>query len=153
MCQVDRNTYAKMPGAWCIRQHSWNAGLPFMLCDWVLVCSSKWSGTHYRAHAGLNLMAILLLLSSKYQGYRCVLLCLVSLYFSSASWANFSSSSEGIWIKWCCAYPRPSTWYGALTGHLVNRYHLSLILSPPSMSLSSFSELSHKSSPSSGTAV
>lgn len=49
-----------------------------MLCDWVLVCSSKWSGTHYMAHAGLNLMAILLLLSSKYQGYRCVLLCLVS---------------------------------------------------------------------------
>lgn len=52
-----------------------------MLCDWVLVCSSKWSGTHYRAHAGLSLMAILLLLSSKYQGYRCVLLCLVSLSF------------------------------------------------------------------------
>lgn len=30
-------------------------------------------------HAGLNLMAILLLLSSKCQDYRCVLLCLVSL--------------------------------------------------------------------------
>lgn len=50
-----------------------------MLCDWVLVCSSKWSGAHYMAHAGLNLMAILLLLSSKCQDYRRELLCLVSL--------------------------------------------------------------------------
>lgn len=43
------------------------------------VGSSKWSGAHYMVHAGLNLMAILLLLSSKCQDYRRELLCLVSL--------------------------------------------------------------------------